>query len=126
MNVKKEKDANAKSEKGINIINKKWGNIMAISYVNTNELDTIGAEIISLTGELETEISSLYNRLGNVPMTTREWVGEKAEFYFRKIGEDKQKYLDFVSKIKEVGYMLRDNSMFIQSTIKDNISNEAG
>ena len=53
---------------------------MAISYVNTNELDTIGAEIISLAGELETELYSLYNRLGNVPMTTKEWVGDKAEF----------------------------------------------
>ena len=98
---------------------------MAISYVNTNELDTIGAEIISLAGELETELYSLYNRLGNVPMTTKEWVGDKAEFYFRRICEDKQKYLDFVSKIKEVGDMIRSNSMFIQSTIKDNMNNEA-
>ncbi len=99
---------------------------MAIAYVNTNELDTIGAEIISLAGDLETEMFSLYNRLGNVPTTTREWVGDKAEFYFRRVCEDKQKYLDFVTKIKEIGDMIRSNSMFIQSAIKDNINNEAG
>lgn len=99
---------------------------MAISYVNTNELDTIGAEIVSLAGDLETEIFSLYNRLGNVPTTTREWVGDKAEFYFRRICEDKQKYMDFVAKIKEVGNMVRNNSLLIKTTITDNMNNEAG
>ncbi len=99
---------------------------MAISYANTNELGTIGAEIVSLAGDLETELFSLYNRLSNVPYTTREWVGDKAEFYFRRICEDKQKYMDFVTKIKEIGNMIRDNGMYIQATITDNMNNEAG
>ena len=98
---------------------------MAISYVNTQELDNVGSELVSLAQELEKKFTSLYNRLSSVPNVTKEWVGDKAVFYFNRVKEDKQSYMNFAQKIKDVGFMIKNNAAQIQNTINNNYKKES-
>ena len=98
---------------------------MAISYVNTTEVENISKDLISLANEFASEINSLFNRLSEVPIVTGEWVGNQAQFYFNKISTDKNQYIDFANKIKEIGYKLNKDMNEIELCITKTNNNES-
>lgn len=97
---------------------------MAISYADTRTIEDIGIELNSLASELNDKINSLYNRLGNVPYGTGEWVGNSAIYYFNTIQKDKQQYITLVSNIREISSTLQRHALQINETIKDNLNKE--
>ena len=88
---------------------------MAISYINTIEVENVSKELNSLVNELETEINNLFTRLFEVPTVTGEWVGEKSQFYFNAVANEKKQYNDFVSSLRNIVYKLNVDVYEIQS-----------
>ena len=101
------------------------GKDMAISYINTTEVENISQEILSLTNELNTEINNLFLRLSEVPDITKEWVGQQATFYFKKVSSDKKQYIEFLDKLRDIGYKLSTDVSEIQTCINNNNYNES-
>ena len=98
---------------------------MAISYVNTVELESISKEILSLANDLNTEFNNLFMRFSEVPTVSKEWVGKQANFYFRKVASEKKQYIDFTNKLKDIGYKLSTDLYEIQTCINKNNSEES-
>lgn len=98
---------------------------MNISYVNTNEVESISKELISLANDFNNEINNLFNRFSEVPTVTQEWVGDKAQFYFKKVANDKQQYNNFASKLKDIGYKLSTDMYEIKTCINKNYNEES-
>lgn len=98
---------------------------MAITYINTNQVDSISKDIINLTNDLNKEFNDLFRRFSDVPTVTREWVGKQANIYFSKIASEKQQYIDFTNKIKDIGYKLSTDIYEIQTCINKNNNEES-
>ena len=98
---------------------------MAISYINTSEVEDISKEIISLSNDLNDEFVNLFTRLSEVPTISKEWVGEQAEFYFKRVSFDKKNYIDFVNCLRNIGYILSKNVYYVQNCINENINEES-
>ena len=98
---------------------------MAITYINTDELEDISRNIISLADEINDEFNSLFDRLINVPTGTQEWVGRQSSYYFKTIYGDKRKYSIFVNKIKELGTRIGNDARTMNSYIKNNFEQES-
>lgn len=97
---------------------------IAISYINTVEVENISKEIISLANDLNIEINHLFNRFLEVPSITKEWVGQKAQLYFRIVSSDKKQYIDFINNLKDIGYKLSTDVYEIQNCMNKNIKEE--
>lgn len=93
---------------------------MAISYINTTEVESISKEIISLSNELTIEFNNLFNRLSGVPDITKEWVGKQAMFYFNKVALEKKDYINFVNSLREIGIKLSKDVCQVQTCINTN------
>lgn len=91
-----------------------------ISQVDTDQIKTIAADVQSLAGDLEGEINALFRRFANVPTVTKEWIGGKSEYYFSRVGLDKQKYLNLAESLRELGQELNSEASSIESHIKSN------
>lgn len=98
---------------------------MAISYMNTVEVENIAKEVLSLSNEFNVEINNLFNRFSEVPDISKEWVGSQASFYFKKVANDKKKYIDFANKLKDIGYKLSNDVYEVQTCMKKNIYEES-
>lgn len=98
---------------------------MAISYVNTTEVESIAKDLISLSNEFNTEINNLFSRFSEVPSVTKEWVGNKAIFYFGKVSLDKRQYNNFATKLRDIGYKLSTDVYEIQTVMNKNNNEEA-
>lgn len=97
---------------------------MAISYIETSEVESISKEILSLTTELNSEINNLFTRFAEVPTITKEWVGTQSNYFFNKTETEKKQYIDFIDKLKDIGYKLSKDVIEIQTCINNNIANE--
>lgn len=97
---------------------------MAISYINTTEVELIAKEINSLASEFQTEINNLFKRFSEVPVVTKEWTGDKSKFYFDTVEKDKQKYIDFANSISNLGLTLNNNIYEITSCINKSYNDE--
>ena len=62
---------------------------MAITYVNTTEIESIASDLISLSNEYIDEINKLFVRLSEVPSETKEWTGTQANKYYNVISRGK-------------------------------------
>ena len=98
---------------------------MAISYINTGEVEEVANNIISLAMDFNTEINNLFSRLSDVPSITREWVGTQSKFYFKKIASDKKQYNDFADNLRHIGYKLSKDIYEIQTCMNNNYREEA-
>lgn len=97
---------------------------MAITYVNTEEVNDIARDIMDLSQELNDEINNLFSRFADVPMVTQEWIGNQANYYFNRISSDKKQYTEFIGKIRNIGNELNKNVYEIDSCIRKNNDNE--
>ncbi len=98
---------------------------MAISYINTTEIDNIAKEISSLSSDFNDEINNLFQRFEDVPTITQEWFGNQASFYFNKIALDKKEYINFANKLSDISNKLYSDTSEINSCLKKNINEES-
>ena len=98
---------------------------MAISYINTSEVDSIAKEINTLADEFNEEINKLYQRLLAVPTNSKEWFGKQSNYYFGRISKDKQQYIDFGNKIREISNKLYSDANEVNICLKNNINGES-
>ena len=98
---------------------------MAISYINTTEVNNISKELISLANELNTEFNNLFTRFSEVPTVTKEWVGKQSVFYFKRVASDKKQYINFSNKLRDIGYKLSTDLYEIQTCINKNNKEES-
>ena len=91
-----------------------------ISHINTAEVDNIAKELSSLVNDLDAEFNALFTRFSNVPTVTREWVGNQANFYFKKTALDKQRYTLFTNELRKISQELSAEASSAQNYIKAN------
>ena len=93
-----------------------------ITYVDTNELEEIAKDFQKATNDFEKEIDSLYRRLSNVPTSTREWIGGKANIYFSRVISDKKQYTQLIETMRSIERELFNQAAEIKNRIKANNS----
>lgn len=98
---------------------------MSVTYIDTNKIQSIGTDIIKLSTEYQVEINRLFKRLNEVPMVTREWVGQQANKYFNIIAFDKNDYLEFGEQIKRLGKEVLKIADSFEVQIKKNADEES-
>ena len=98
---------------------------MAITYVNTTELDDIAEKLSSLSNDYLNEINNLFNRLSEVPSETTEWTGTQSKKYLNIILRDKMEYLEVGNKMKYIADELKRNSIDINNCVNYCNENEA-
>ncbi len=98
---------------------------MAITYVNTTELDDIAEKLSSLSNDYLNEINNLFNRLSEVPSETKEWTGTQSKKYLNIILRDKKEYLEVGNKMKYIADELKRNSIDINNCVNYCNENEA-
>ena len=77
-----------------------------ITYINTTDLQDALREAKTLEAELREQIDKLYDRLAKVPTETKEWIGEKAKYYFNTIQQDKKQLESFCDTLtKQNNYL---------------------
>ena len=72
-----------------------------ITYIDTESLRDTLVEAKTLQIELREEINKLYERLTNIPDGTQEWVGQKAQYYFNTIAQDKNILIKFCDSLEK-------------------------
>lgn len=88
------------------------------------EIDTVkmrdcGKDIISLTGELNITIEAMFNRLSNMPINTKEWVGNSSLEFVRIANLDKIQYLELKKALYQYGKYLIDCADYLEKTINE-------
>lgn len=97
---------------------------MAVSSVDTDRLKEISQDIMSKANEYDIKITKLFKMLGDVPYTTKEWVGNQAERYFKTILLDKNDFLEFGNELKRYAKKLSEDSDKLAEAIKKTQTDE--
>ena len=84
---------------------------------NTNEMRRIANEINSLAVQYQTLISGLYTKFSEMPTTTKEWIGNKAQEYVSYVMLDKADMLSVGDKIKSFAKTINDDANLLDSNI---------
>lgn len=98
---------------------------MAISYINTDEVEKISRELFTLTDELSNEIDQLFNKFSEVPYVTKEWVGQQSIYYFNKVSLDRKQYKNYISKLYEITNKLNKDVYDFKLCTNTNLKEEA-
>lgn len=98
---------------------------MAISYVNTNEVEDANKDFKNLVNQFNEQINDLYKRLSEVPTISREWFGNQANYYFRVVNQDKRQYNNFVNKLNLFSLRVDRDLEKIENVIKNNTAEES-
>lgn len=93
---------------------------MAIKYVDTTEAKAIAKDFLKTCNDLEDEFNKFFKKMSEVPTTSKEWIGDSAEYYFKKVDEDKIQYVKFVNSLRSVGKSLNANMREISDCISKN------
>ncbi len=93
---------------------------MAIKYVDTTEAKAIAKDFLKTCNDLEDEFNKFFRKMSEVPTTSKEWIGDSAEYYFKKVDEDKIQYVKFVNSLRSVGKSLNANMREISDCISKN------
>lgn len=93
---------------------------MAIKYVDTTEAKAIAKDFLKTCNDLEDELNKFFRKMSEVPTTSKEWIGDSAEYYFKKVDEDKIQYVKFVNSLRSVGKSLNANMREISDCISKN------
>lgn len=91
-----------------------------ISYVDTDEVNSIAREINDATSDLEAEINNLFKRLAEVLTVTKEWMGGQAEKYFAKTESDKRTYDQAVLQLRDFSQELSREAGRVEANVKEN------
>ncbi len=93
---------------------------MAIKYVDTTEAKAIAKDFLKTCNDLEDEFNKFFRKMSEVPTTSKEWIGDSAEYYFKKVDEDKIQYVKFVNSLRSIGKSLNANMREISDCISKN------
>ena len=96
----------------------------SLKKADTHEITELAKDIISLATDYETEINNLFRRFSNVPLITREWVGNEAEQYFNIVSFDQQDYINIGETIKAYANKLIEDAESIDETINNVLKEE--
>lgn len=91
-----------------------------ITYINTDEVESVAKELSAATDELETEFNNLFKRFSNVPRGTKEWIGNQADYYFARVSEDKRHYTRVINELKSISRELTAEASSAKAYIKTN------
>lgn len=93
---------------------------MAIKYVDTNEVKAIASDFLKICNDLDDEFNKFFRKMSEVPTTSKEWIGDSAEYYFRKLDKDKSQYVNFVNSLRSIGKSLNKNMRDVSDCISKN------
>ena len=79
---------------------------MAKVNVDTKKLRECGNEIMKIAVEIGDTIDGLFNRIANMPVTTKEWYGPAATEFARRANIEKEDYVKVKSSISNYGKFL--------------------
>ena len=73
-----------------------------ITYMDTLRVEEIKNELSNLSNEYNEIITELFQKLTQVPFDTKEWVGNRANYYFSTILPDKSKFLEYGNNLRNI------------------------
>lgn len=76
--------------------------------VDTDKLRSIAKDIDLLVNDCKIEINNVYNRINNMPSTTREWVGNTANDYARLVMLEKKGAMNTMDDVKKYSTTLKN------------------
>lgn len=92
---------------------------MAEFKVDTVKLRETGKDIIKLTNELNEVFNLLFSRINNMPVTTKEWTGNAALEFVRKINIERKYYNAFKDNLCSYGKLLTIVSDKLELDVKN-------
>lgn len=94
---------------------------MAEFQIDTFKLRETGNDIIKLTNELNEIFNSLFTKINNMPVTTKEWTGNASLEFVRKINIERKYYNAFKDNLCKYGRLLINTSDKLESDAKKGI-----
>ena len=91
---------------------------MANIYVDTKILREKGTNVMKLALDLNEMLMSLYKRIGSMPLSTGEWVGETANEFVRILNVEKLQYFRLKDEIYKYGKILVASADVFESKVK--------
>ncbi len=86
-------------------------------YVDTVKMRATGNEILKLVEELKQTIDAMFTRIANIPVTTKEWVGDSSVAFADSAMRDKAQYITYVNSLYKYGKYLIDAADYFDQTI---------
>ncbi len=77
-------------------------------YVDTEKMRNCGNEILGLVEEFKTTIEVMFTRIENMPINTKEWVGESSVLFANLASKDKIQYFNYATSLYKYGKYLID------------------
>ncbi len=101
------------------------GEKMAISYINTDEVENIANNISSQVNLYNKKIDDLFRRFSEVPTITREWVGTQSDKYFNIVEGQKKDFVKFGKDLQALVDRLNLDVADVRATVADEIKKES-
>lgn len=79
---------------------------MAKIKSDTVTLRENGKEIIELAKQLDDAFDLLFTRIKNMPISTKEWVGNAANDFVLKVNRERVVYDNLISNLKSYGNLM--------------------
>jgi len=84
---------------------------------DTKKIEEAGMNIVDLSFELLDIINGFYERISNVPIKTREWVGKEAISYTKLCVSEKEEYVKLINSLKIIGESLINFSNNLENRV---------
>ena len=88
-----------------------------VTYMDTAKVAQIRNDLLKYANEYIVLITKLFNRLKDVPDYTGEWIGDKADYYFKIILQDKTKFLSFGNNLKNIINKLDTDITYVSGNV---------
>jgi hypothetical protein len=88
-----------------------------VTYMDTAKVAQIRNDLLKYANEYTVLITKLFNRLKDVPNYTGEWIGEKADYYFKVILQDRTKFLSFGNNLKNIINKLDSDISYVSGNV---------
>lgn len=90
---------------------------MSDIYVDTEKMRTCGNEILGLVEEFKTTMETMFTRIENMPINTKEWVGDSAMLFANLANKDKVQYFNYATSLYKYGKYLVDCADYYEKTL---------
>ena len=101
------------------------GEKMAISYINTDEVENIANNISTQVNLYNKKIDSLFKRFSEVPTITGEWIGTQSNKYFNAIEGQKKDIVKFGKDLQALVDRLNSDVADVRATVYEEIKKES-
>lgn len=93
---------------------------MSEIYVDTEKMRNCGNTILDLVEEFKATLDAMFTRIENIPLNTKEWVGESATLFVNLANKDKVQYYNYATSLYKYGKYLVDCADYYDKTL-DNV-----